>query len=79
MRKIFSIFGMYKFFLDSALAQEVAATGRRRGVYTALGARWTAESGRVGRQPPAAAHSIHPLRRPPYIHIPPLLTWGESY
>ena len=31
-----------------------------------------------GRQPPAAAHSIHPLRRPPYNHIGGLLPWGKS-
>ena len=49
--------------------EEVVATGPGRRVYTWVLGRSS------GRQPPAAVHSIHPLRRPPYIH--PFCPWGS--
>ena len=64
----FSFFGVYKFFLDSALAQEVAATGRRRGVYTALGAdgrEWT------GRQTATGGGTLHTSTPETSIHTHP--------
>ena len=68
--KFLSIFCWGKFLLVSyPWMEEVVATGPRRRVYTWVLGRSS------GRQPPAAVHSIHPLRRPPYIH--PLCPWGS--
>ena len=50
--------------------EEVVATGPGRRVYTRVLGRSS------GRQRLAAVHSIHPLRRPPYIH-PLLCPWGS--
>ena len=68
--KFLSFFCWGKFLLVyNPCMEEVVATGPGRRVYTWVLGRSS------GRQPPAAVHSIHPLRRPPYIH--PLCPWGS--
>ena len=69
--KFLSIFCWGKFLLVYyPCMEEVVATGPGRRVYTRVLGRSS------GRQRLAAVHSIHPLRRPPYIH-PLSCPWGS--